>query len=59
MVTEDDAKKLWCHIDASHCIGCACMAWRWGVDFGSNPREFGYCGLAGTPEILRTDTKRV
>lgn len=28
----------------AHCIGSACMAWRWSPETGG-----GYCGVAGTP----------
>ena len=48
------------HVAPVHCIGSACMAWRWNGDspefFGSGPEDNlnsdarrGYCGKAGKP----------
>lgn len=56
MLTEPEAKKLWCPMiksqsnpnfasDACRCIGAACMMWRWE----DVPEQNGYCGLAGHP----------
>ena len=34
-----------------HCIGSACMAWRWDDDLLPKPNSLsqGHCGLAGKP----------
>ena len=34
-----------------HCIGSACMAWRWDVEKNRKGPgiDHGYCGLAGKP----------
>lgn len=55
-MTEDDAKTKYCPIaklgavfdgnwNKGHCMGSACMAWRWIVKL--NGPDHGYCGLAG------------
>jgi len=35
----------------SHCIGSACMAWRWRFPHSANEHDklLGYCGKAGQP----------
>lgn len=64
IVTEDEAKTKRCHQSMgfekqpaypSHCMGSACMAWRWldSVEYRDEPRAGnrlqGYCGKAGRP----------
>lgn len=78
-MTEEQAKTKWCpasrkgqhvrkesggHYDREwNCIGAACMAWRWHLEFptstvsggvpvisaGQPSTTRGYCGLAGQP----------
>jgi hypothetical protein len=67
-VTEDEAKtKVCCGPTVLHpntmngcCVGSACMAWRWALEYyrdpdATDPTKYrssaadGYCGLAGVP----------
>ena len=59
-MTEAEAKTKWCPLafavkaggyatmNGSHCIGSACMMWRWKAGpMRTEDIEHGYCGLAG------------
>lgn len=63
-MTEDEAKTKWCPaakgnqqydtntriVGEDHCIGSACMWWRWEAEAGDDPKSTeGYCGPAGKP----------
>ncbi len=70
LVSEEDAKTKWCPFariypgepgmpaanrhnqhnddDPANCIAARCMAWRIDSDGA------GYCGLAGSPQVLNT-----
>lgn len=66
MITEEQAKKLWCSqvrfdndTNDNLCIASGCMMWRWSrTVFATLESEIdkkvqhktGYCGLAGKPE---------
>lgn len=59
MLSPSDAKFKYCPLLTTHddklkfCQGTMCMMWRYADPSKKGEDNPGYCGLAGTPQILR------